>query len=150
MTYGEHARKAREAKGYGTPKALALTAGVPVSRIQTLESDAALPRLSCVLAIVSTLGIGLNEYLGFNAKDIFWPEREGTIGEHARWIRDSRFMTRVELESLSGVSRSTIKNIEAGSHDPHLISVILLADALGISPDEYIGQPHQAKRRYRR
>lgn len=45
-----------------------------------------------------------------------------------------------ELARRSGVSHQTIRNLEQDRSNPSLSSVVWLADALGLSLDEYIGR----------
>lgn len=50
-----------------------------------------------------------------------------------------------ELSALSGVAVSTIGNWENGYANPNIEAAVLVADALGISLDRYIG--HRTKHR---
>ena len=68
-----------------------------------------------------------------------------TRGEHMRAARKSAGLTQRELAALAGVERVTVARLECGMHQGGIDTIVLLADALGISIDEYIG--HQCGRR---
>lgn len=52
-------------------------------------------------------------------------------------------LTQQELSDLSGVPRTTIGRLECRQRQGQISTVEILADALGISIDEYIG--HEVK-----
>ena len=62
-----------------------------------------------------------------------------TVGQITRENRERKEITRKRLSELSGVSVNVIKDIEHGRCNPRLATVELLADALGLSIDEYVG-----------
>ena len=62
------------------------------------------------------------------------------FGEHAKMIRESASMTMVELSQISGVNYETIKSFEHDRRGTSLQTAVALADALGVSLDEYIGR----------
>jgi transcriptional regulator with XRE-family HTH domain len=52
-------------------------------------------------------------------------------------VRESRHMTQIELEKLSGISRVTISNIERGTQkDLKASTMVALANALNVSVSE--------------
>lgn len=55
--------------------------------------------------------------------------------------REAAGLSQYELAELSGVNRLAIGQIERGQREygPRLDTAIMLADALGISIDEYVG-----------
>lgn len=55
---------------------------------------------------------------------------------YVRKIRNQRRMTIEELSAISGVSRSAIILIEKGKADPKLSTVISIAKALRVEPNE--------------
>lgn len=62
-----------------------------------------------------------------------------TIGEHMKAARNAAGLSLSQLSIKTGVNRGTIHSSEAGRTFPNILNVIALADALGISIDEYIG-----------
>ena len=62
-----------------------------------------------------------------------------TKGEYARRARERKFISIKELSFISGVPKNTISRVEHDLVDPRLSTIELLAEALGISIDEYVG-----------
>lgn len=56
-----------------------------------------------------------------------------------RKLRQEAGLNIVELANLSTVSHVTITRLELDRGSPNLETIILLADALGLSIDEYVG-----------
>jgi transcriptional regulator with XRE-family HTH domain len=65
--------------------------------------------------------------------------REMTRGQRMRKLRQEAGLNIVELANLSTVSHVTISRLELDQGSPNLETIILLADALGLSIDEYVG-----------
>ena len=57
-----------------------------------------------------------------------------------REIRRSKKLTMKELGNLVGVSESTISLYENGKHEPDIITMGRIADALSVSVDELLGR----------
>ena len=66
-----------------------------------------------------------------------------TVGEAMRMAREKANYSRKELSKLSGINAYNIGQYELDRNNPRIDVVELLADALGISIDEYIG--HEVK-----
>ena len=62
-----------------------------------------------------------------------------TKGEYARRARERKFISIKELSFISGVPKNTISRVEHDLVDPRLSTIELLAEALGVSIDEYVG-----------
>ena len=63
-----------------------------------------------------------------------------TRGEIMRMWREKRGLTQCELAKLSGISQATICAVEIGRNSGgNLDTIELLADALGLSIDAYVG-----------
>lgn len=62
-----------------------------------------------------------------------------TCGESMRKARVEAGLSIVELSNLSGVSQSNICLLEHDHHSGVLSTIEMLADALGLSIDEYVG-----------
>lgn len=67
-----------------------------------------------------------------------------TIGESMRAARKKAGLTQKQLADKSGIQQPTISVIEQGKYCPRLLTTIDMADALGITVDEYIG--HSVKK----
>lgn len=67
------------------------------------------------------------------------------VSEAARIARERKGVAKRTLAKRSGVHVNIIDQLERGKTDPRLSSVELLADALGLSIDEYIGHRVQKK-----
>lgn len=61
-------------------------------------------------------------------------------GTAMRKARTDRGLTLRDLESMSGVSFGTIAAIERGDRAGYIDTIELLADALGLSLDDYVGR----------
>ena len=57
-----------------------------------------------------------------------------------RRVRLESHLTQKELAKRAGVSATVVGMIERGLHQPRLDTLELLADALAIGIDEYIGR----------
>ena len=63
-----------------------------------------------------------------------------TRGETMRMWRERARLTQCELAKLSGISQATMCAVEIGRNSGgNLDTIELLADALGLSIDEYVG-----------
>lgn len=63
-----------------------------------------------------------------------------TRGETMRKWREKRGLSQLELAELSGISQVTISALEKGRNSGgNLDTIELLADALGLSIDAYVG-----------
>ena len=66
-----------------------------------------------------------------------------TVGEAMKKAREKANYSRKELSNISGINAKNIGQYELDNNLPRIDIVELLADALGISIDEYIG--HEVK-----
>lgn len=62
-----------------------------------------------------------------------------TIGEHMRKAREAADLTIMQLAEMAGITWHCLWMLEVGRNKPRVETAILLADALGIGIDEYIG-----------
>ena len=62
-----------------------------------------------------------------------------TRGEQMKQARIRAGLTRNRLAEISGVHQNTIVGVEKGVAQGNIATIELLADALGISIDEYVG-----------
>lgn len=63
-----------------------------------------------------------------------------TRGEHMRSVREASGLTQAELAARAGVSHQTLGYIERDVTSPRLDTLELLADALCIGLDDYVGR----------
>ena len=69
------------------------------------------------------------------------PPRDITVmGERMKDARIRKNMSITKLSKVSGVHVHTISNAEKGHSSPTLLTAYTLADALGVSLGEYIGE----------
>lgn len=66
-----------------------------------------------------------------------------TVSEAMKKAREKAGLTQAQLSKISGVFSQNISKYELGQALPRVDTVELLADALGISIDEYVG--HEVK-----
>lgn len=59
-------------------------------------------------------------------------------GARLRQLRRERALSQQALERMTGVTQSTISNLEQGNRPARLITVRKLAEALGAEPKELI------------
>ena len=69
-----------------------------------------------------------------------------TRGEYMRLARKDAGFTLDDLAKASGIYRNTIHLLEKGKSKGNIDTIELLADALGLSVDEYIGHKVAPKR----
>ena len=62
-----------------------------------------------------------------------------TRGDHMKQARVSAGLTQRALSKLSGIHQQTINSLENGYVQGNISTIEMLADAIGISVDEYIG-----------
>lgn len=55
-------------------------------------------------------------------------------------IRESRFLTQLELAEKSGVHRVTIANLEGGQEEARFSTIKKLASALGVEPSNLVSE----------
>lgn len=67
-----------------------------------------------------------------------------TQGQCMRRARERAGLKRCKLARLSGVASNTISNIEHDKRHGGIDTITILADALGISIDDYVG--HKVKK----
>lgn len=120
--------------------------GVSKSHIRYIKAEKTCPSLWVAKGMADILGICLDELVGIKPKRLCWEERTGGIGEHMRRVRLEQDVSLADLEAWSGVSAECISYLERDKHDPCLFTIITLAEALWISPAEYIGDTPPTKR----
>lgn len=60
------------------------------------------------------------------------------FGRQVRIFRKQKMISREELGSRSGLSVEEIKELEAGHRDPHLSTILLIAQALDVHPEDLL------------
>ena len=66
------------------------------------------------------------------------PARRRAVGDNIRAERTRQKVTQERLAELAGLDRKTISRIENGAHATLLDHLLLIADALGISPADLV------------
>lgn len=67
-------------------------------------------------------------------------EKSLSIGQAMRKARKSKKVTQEELAEITGYSQNVICKWETDKQMPKIISVIDIADALGVTIDELVGR----------
>ena len=67
-----------------------------------------------------------------------------------RVAREAKLLTQQELADASGVNRSTISQLEAGSRNAHLRTIRRLAEVLDVSAQELLASARPMRRPRRR
>lgn len=140
MTYREHAKQARLNAGYSLTE-LEKKAGLSHNVISKIERGRNLPTFHTLMAVTKALGIGVDEYFGIKPVNFQWDRSVLDVGERTRLYRRRLELSVFDLADLSGIAEHTIWAIEAGRSKPTAETMLALANALGISPDEYLGLP---------
>lgn len=65
------------------------------------------------------------------------------IGQRVRDFRERQNLTQTALAGRVGVHQAYIANIENGSKSPSIRTVVLLAAALGVTPNDLLVDPAQ-------
>ena len=63
-----------------------------------------------------------------------------TVGERIRSARKAKGLTQKYLAILSGTSEITVRQYEIGKRQPRIEQLCLIADALGVSAGELLGE----------
>ncbi|MBP5461213.1 MAG: helix-turn-helix transcriptional regulator [Lachnospiraceae bacterium] len=62
-----------------------------------------------------------------------------TRGQHMRACRKAAGLSLRELDAMTGITFVTINRLELDHHAGNIATIEILADALGVSIDEYVG-----------
>jgi transcriptional regulator with XRE-family HTH domain len=73
-------------------------------------------------------------------------DKEASVRYRIREARENKVLSQVDLAEASGVSRTTIIEIEQGKVTPRPATVRRLAKALGVPPEELIDRTPPAQR----
>jgi transcriptional regulator with XRE-family HTH domain len=60
--------------------------------------------------------------------------------------RERALLTQAELADACGLTQVTIARLEAGRNTPRFSTIRKLAQVLGVTPQELMGEPDQGKR----
>ena len=82
-----------------------------------------------------------NEFLyWYNAGMLKIREFMVTRGELIRVLRRKKGWTQRDLAQAAGVTHTTIVRLERGQHEPNITTIRKVAEALGVSPAELLGE----------
>lgn len=127
-------------------KTFATKLGVSETYVRQIQTCQYCPSLWIAKGIAGLIGITLDELVGIKPKRRSWPERTGRISEHMQWVRQDRGVSKLDLEAWSNVSARCISYLECDEREPGIATIVALAEALEMSPGEYIGDPPPTKR----
>jgi transcriptional regulator with XRE-family HTH domain len=86
--------------------------------------------------------------MGENAYTVERAHLLGAFGEKLRTVRERRGLSQETLAKRADVHRTHIGALEQGQRDPHLSMLLILADALTLSPgDLFDGLPVPRERK---
>ena len=68
-----------------------------------------------------------------------------TRGDYMKAARVAAGMTLRELGAIAGIPYNTINRLEIGTRQGRIDTIEVLADALGLSIDEYVGHERKKK-----
>ena len=83
-------------------------------------------------------------------------ERLQFVVDRIKSIRVNKGVAQMELSLRSNLSQSFIANIEKGKKQPSVVTLIKIADALGVNPQDFFPEPidsdtkEQAKEKIRK
>jgi transcriptional regulator with XRE-family HTH domain len=69
-----------------------------------------------------------------------------TRGDYMRKAREDAGLTLRELGAISGISFNTISRYERGLYQGNINNIEILADALGLTIDEFVGHERVVNR----
>lgn len=62
------------------------------------------------------------------------------VGANLRRLRQERRMSLSEVSRLSGIAKATLSNLEGGSGNPTIMTLVALADVLGVLPGDLMAE----------
>ena len=130
---GKRLRAVRRQRDIGG-KPLSVAAGLAVTTVLRIESEATVPSVDVVGKLAAVLQVSPG-YLAYGVGSSVRPiasESPTTLAERLRQVRELRGLSLNALAKVSGVARTTIGYIESGETSPSLATVELLAQALGV------------------
>lgn len=65
---------------------------------------------------------------------------DGVFGRRLREIRESRGLTQAALGEATGMKATAIGRLETGDREPAWVTIVRLADALGVKLDDFRGE----------
>jgi XRE family transcriptional regulator, fatty acid utilization regulator len=68
------------------------------------------------------------------------------FGKRLKEFRAAAGFTQVELGDRTGIHARTIINLERGERDPNWTTVIALAEALGVTPNDFLPRKRKPKK----
>ena len=143
---GANLRAARETRGV-TREQLAERAEVDPQMIKRIEHGRANPALVVLSRLASALTISVSMMLGSNmaAEPLLPPPtaesepfESETVGDTIASLRKDRHLSRRALARLVDVRNVTLTRYESASVDARILAIEPIAQALGITTDEFI------------
>ncbi len=131
---GKRLRAVRRQRDIGG-KPLSIAAGLAVTTVLRIESEASVPSVDVVAKLATVLHVSPG-YLAYGIEPSppsSVDESTMTLAERLRQVRELSGLSLNTLAKVSGVARTTIGYIESGQTSPSIATVELLARALGVS-----------------
>lgn len=61
------------------------------------------------------------------------------FGKRVKEFREMRHVSQCELAVKMNTKQSSISRMEGGGHDPRLSTILKVAEALGVGPEDLVG-----------
>ena len=121
-------------------KTFAQAIGVNVSTVGRWKRNAKYMRLSQILKIADYFNCSLDFLVGRSEKDIdFQPKKCPPFYEHFRMLLEEKGISRNKINQETRIKSSHFVDWKNGA-DPHIFSLIELADYLDITLDVLVGR----------
>lgn len=69
------------------------------------------------------------------------------VGRNTLFYRQERGLTQEQLAARSGLTQHYISGLEKGARNPTVLTLVELANALGVWPEDLIANPRRKERR---
>jgi transcriptional regulator with XRE-family HTH domain len=70
-------------------------------------------------------------------------QTDPTFGRRLRALREEKGWTQAELGEKAGMLHHAIARLERGERTPGWDTVLKLAEALGVTPNDFLGEPDE-------
>lgn len=130
LSLGDKIRMMRSEKNMSLQE-LGEKAGVSPSYLSEIERGTVYPALNTLKRIATGLDVAASTLI----------EREGSLGQKLKALREEYGLTQAQLASLANVTAGLIGQIEQGKVQPSLKTLEKLSEVMGVSPCYFIMEP---------
>jgi transcriptional regulator with XRE-family HTH domain len=80
--------------------------------------------------------------MGYNGgMDAIMSKPASGFGERLKLLRTAKGLTLAEVAERAGLHLQTVAKVEYGTREPNWLTVLALAEALGVTPDAFLVKP---------